>query len=324
MTHEDTGKRHQDTVHFSLLPTFKASPFLIWGILAIKISFSPAATSLERDPLAAPSVAGATLSPDLQAAASPSERVTEMEICWIVIFSLPRRTSSPTWWGTIWGHWSRIHDISMTILCKKRNKATLRTLRACKSSMPVTTSCVSPMRACFINLLDAALVIFCFTRALAYDLQALGRQRMFMFSTCFHPREKLRLASPTLKIWLSFSNLGTARLRGWGSYQSWLFWRGDQPCYSDTPYSTPQFQWIVIICYNSKGQTHRAHLTASIGSPYATYAPQSLAPGVNAESAAGKAKDQHPHTDHQVRAGALLHSDGRWDFHGLPSSMMVI
>ena len=140
-----------------------------------------------------------------------------------------------------------IHDISMTILCKKRNKATLRTLRACKSSMPVTTSCVSPMRACFINLLDAALVIFCFTRALAYDLQALGRQRMLMFSTCFHPREKLRLASPTLKIWLRFSNLGTARLRGWGSYQSWLFWRGGQPCYSDTLYSTPQFQWIVII-----------------------------------------------------------------------------
>jgi len=75
-------------------------------------------------------------------------------------------------------------------------------------------------------------------------------------------------------------------------------------------------------CYNSKGQTHRAHLIVSIGSPQT---PQSLAPGVNAESAAGKAKDQHPHTDHQVRAGALLqNSDGRWDFHGLPSSMMVI
>lgn len=248
--HEDTGKCHQDTVHFSLLPTFKASPFLIWGILAIKISFSPAATSLERDPLAAPSVAGATLSPDLQAAASPSESHGDGNLlnCNLLfakknfISNLVRHNLR----ALIQNPWL-IHDISMTILCKKRNKATLRTLRACKSSMPVTTSCVSPMRACFINLLDAALVIFCFTRALAYDLQALGRQRMLMFSTRFHPREKLRLASPTLKIWLRFSNLGTARLRGWGSYQSWLFWRGGQPCYSDTLYSTPQFQWIVII-----------------------------------------------------------------------------
>ena len=138
-----------------------------------------------------------------------------------------------------------IHDISMTILCKKRNKPTLRTLRACKSSMPVTTSCVSPMRACFINLLDAALVIFCFTRALAYDLQALGRQRMFMFSTCFQPREKLRLASPHWKygcvsrIW---------ELRDWGDGGPIKVDCSEGvACYSDTPYSTPP---VPMDCYN--------------------------------------------------------------------------